>query len=263
MSDFVQSYGAWAIVAGASDGTGAAFAEELASRGLNIVLVARRQRLLEDLAGQLPTDARVVVMDLSTAGAAAQLAAATADLDIGMLVYNAGADTDTVPFLDHSIDDLHALLRRNCATVMELCHAVGARLVARGRGGVILVSSGAAWVGGANLAAYGATKAFNLVLAEALWAEWGPQGVDVLALVLGATDTPSIRRVLAQRGGAFPHMAQPLDVVREALDHMNDGPTWAIGMPDPGSSPFGALPRRQAVQLLTQLASAIDAGDHN
>lgn len=262
MSDFVESYGAWAIVAGASDGTGAAFAEELANRGLNIVLVARRQALLEELADRLPTDARVVTLDLSTADAPSKLAAATADLDVGMLVYNAGADNDTMPFLDHRIDDLRALVRLNCATVMELCHAVGARLVARGRGGVILVSSGAAWVGGGNLAAYGATKAFDLILAEGLWAEWGPHGVNVLALVLGATDTPSLRRVLARRGGAFPHMAQPADVVREALDHIAEGPTRSIGMPDPGSSPFGALPRREAVQLLTQLASAIDAGDH-
>ena len=128
----------------------------------------------------------------------------------------------------------------------------------RGRGGVILVTSGAAWVGGGGIAAYGATKAFDLVLAEALWAEWRPHDVDVLALVLGATDTPSLRRLLDKRGGSFGDLARPDAVVREALDHLADGPTWSYGMPDPeGPSPFGPLPRRQAVELMTAAAAAV------
>jgi short-subunit dehydrogenase len=133
-------------------------------------------------------------------------------------------------------------------------------LVARGRGGLILLSSGAAWNGAGTLATYGATKAFDLNLAESLWAEWTTHGVDVLALVLGATDTPSLRRLLEKRGGTFPDVAQPTDVVREALEHIADGPTWAIGMPDPqGPSPLGALPRREAVEVLTELASALSS----
>lgn len=256
--DFAAKYGPWAIVAGASDGTGAAFAEQLAERGINIVLVARRQALLDEIAGRLPTECRVVVLDLSTPNAGQQLAEATADLDIGLLVYNAGADSHSTPFLTQPIDDLRALVRRNCLTVLEACYDVGTRLVARGRGGVILVTSGAAWCGGANIAAYGGTKAFDLVLAEALWMEWKPQGVDVLSLVLGATDTPSLQRLLAQTGGSFGELARPEDVVRNALDHIDEGPTWICGMPEPqGGSPFGALPRRQAVELMSQGSAAV------
>jgi uncharacterized protein len=255
---FAETYGPWAIVAGASDGTGAAFAEQLAARGINIVLVARRQALLNELAERLPTRSRVVVLDLSTPDAGDRLAEATADLDIGLLVYNAGADSHSTPFLTQPIDDLRALVRRNCLTVLDACYSVGTRLVARGRGGVILVTSGAAWCGGANIAAYGGTKAFDLVLAEALWSEWKPQGVDVLSLVLGATDTPSLQRLLAETGGSFGELAQPDDVVRDALDHVADGPTWMCGMPDPqGGSPFGALPRRQAVELMSQGSAAV------
>jgi uncharacterized protein len=172
-------------------------------------VVARRRPLLEELAARLPAQSRVVVQDLSMPDAGPALAAATADLDVGLLVYNAGADDHSLPFLEQPADDLRVLVRRNCLTVLDACHSFGARLVARGRGGVILVTSGAAWAGGGNIAAYGATKAFDLVLAEALWAEWRGRGVDVLALVLGATDTPSLRRLLARRGGALPDLAQP------------------------------------------------------
>ncbi|MEZ4215202.1 MAG: SDR family NAD(P)-dependent oxidoreductase [Myxococcota bacterium] len=257
MNDFQKRYGPWAVVAGASDGTGAAFAEQLAARGVNVVLVARRRALLEDLAARLPTEARVVVLDLATPDAGAVLAAATEDLDVGLVVYNAGADPHSLPFLEQPLTDLRSLVARNCATVVDTCHHFGKRLVARGRGGVVLVSSAAAWVGAGYIAAYGATKSFDLILAEALWAEWRPHGVDVLALVLGATDTPSLRAMLAKRGGTFPDIAKAEDVVREGLDHLADGPTWSIGMPDPrGPSPLATLPRRQASELLTEHASA-------
>jgi short-subunit dehydrogenase len=261
VTGFLSSYGPWAVVAGASDGTGAAFAEELAARGVNVVVVARRRALLEQLAVRLPTQTRVVVMDLSVADAGARLAAATADLDLGLVIYNAGADDYSTPFLQQPLDALRALVHRNCLTVLDACHRLGARMVARGSGGLVLVSSGAAWAGGGNIAAYGATKAFDLVLAEALWSEWRRAGVDVLALVLGATDTPSLRRLLAERGGAFPELAQPEAVARETLDHLRDGPTWSHGMPDPqGPSPFGPLPRRQAVELMSQASAVVHRG---
>ena len=255
---FDERYGPWAVVAGASDGTGASFAEELARRGVNVVLVARRRPLLEELAGRLPVETRVVELDLSRDDAARTLADATADLDVGLFVYNAGADSANATFLAQPVDDLLALTRRNCDTVLACSHHFGGRLVERGRGGLILVSSGAAWVGGSHVAAYGATKAFDLVLAEALWAEWRDFGVDVLALVLGATDTPSLRRSLEAHGGDFGTLADPEQVVVEALDHLADGPTWSHGMPDPqGPSPFGPLPRRQAVELMSSAASVM------
>lgn len=255
---FEAQYGPWAVVAGASDGTGAAFAEELGRRGVHVVLVARRRPLLEELAARLPVEARVVELDLSVDGAAGRLAEATADLDVGLFVYNAGADSGNDTFLAQPVGDLLALTRRNCDTVLECSHRFGARLVGRGRGGLVLVSSGAAWVGGSHIAAYGATKAFDLVLAEGLWAEWRPHGVDVLALVLGATDTPSLRRSLEAHGGDFGDLADPAQVAVEALNHLGDGPTWSHGMPDPtGPSPFGSLPRRQAVELMSQASAAM------
>jgi short-subunit dehydrogenase len=115
----------------------------------------------------------------------------------------------------------------------------------RGRGGIVLVTSGAAWVGGDRLAAYGASKAFDLILGEALWAELRPRGVDVLSTVLGATDTPAFRQIL--QGREFPGMADPDDVARDMLENLTEGPTYP-----PDASPFGGLARRQAVELMSQ-----------
>jgi short-subunit dehydrogenase len=123
----------------------------------------------------------------------------------------------------------------------------------RGRGGIILVTSGAAWAGGARLAAYAGTKAFDLVFGESLWAELGPRGVDVLSLVVGMTDTPAFRRLLEARGREmFDDVADPDDVAREALEHLGEGPTWSMGMPDgAGPSLLGSLPRRDAVDAMS------------
>jgi short-subunit dehydrogenase len=167
-------------------------------------------------------------------------------------VYNAGADSHNTPVLGTPIDSWQALVRRNCVTVLGTSYHYGSRMVERGRGGLVLVTSGAAWAGGSHIATYAASKAFDLVLAEGLWAEWHETGVDVLSLVLGATDTPSLRRSLETHGGDMGALADPSDVARQALDHLGDGPTWQYGMPDPtGGSPFGTLPRRQAVELMT------------
>ena len=212
---FRARYGPWAVVAGASDGTGAAFAEELAGRGVNVVLVARRGALLDEVAARLDVETRVVVLDLSTDDAGAALAAATADLEMGLFIYNAGSDPRSLLLLDQSIDDLQALVRRNCATPLHGARHFGQKMVERGSGGLLLVSSFACWAGSAHIAVYGATKAFSTVLAEALWAEWKDRGVDVLALVLGATDTPTL-------GGSWPSTA----VTSVCSPTLSTSPSW-------------------------------------
>ena len=258
-------YGPWGIVAGGSDGVGAAFARELASRGINVVLVARRVPVLtaaaDEIQARYGVEVRTVALDLSAPGALAELATATADLEVGLFVYNAGGDDRSLGFLDRDLDSHLELVHRNCASVLEAAYRFGAPMVARGRGGMVLVTSGAAWAGGATLATYGATKAFDLILAESLWAEWRPSGVDVLGLVLGRTDTPSLRRMLDAKGGSYSGLANPDDVAKEAFDHLADGPTWISGSDNPtGGSPFGALSRRDAVLAMSRGAAAHSGG---
>jgi short-subunit dehydrogenase len=217
---------------------------------VNVVLVARRQVALDQVAATVAADARTLTLDLSEPEATSTLASATTDLEIGLLVYNAGADPYMSRFLDKPVDVWQAMVARNCDTVLGATHHFGGLMVNRGHGGIVLVTSGAAWVGGSHLAVYGASKAFDLLLAESLWAELRPQGIDVLGMVLGQTDTPAYRRVL--KGREVEGMADPDDVARDMLDNLSEGPTFP-----PGPSPLGQMPRRQAVELMTEHSSAL------
>ena len=161
-----ERYGPWAIVAGASEGIGAAFSHRLAAQGINVVLLARREGPLAALDGELhdryDVETMVVPLDLSVPGAEGALFDATAALEVGLLVYNAGADEHGAYFLDVDPEEWAAMVRRNCVVPMLAAHHYGGRMATRGAGGVLLVTSGAAWAGGARLATYGATKAFDL-----------------------------------------------------------------------------------------------------
>ena len=248
--DFAERYGPWAVVAGASEGVGAAVARQLGERGVDVVLVSRRQEALDEVAATVASRTRTSRSTSASRDAASALAEATADLDVGLLVYNAGADPNASLFLDRPAEVWQGLVARNCATVVGLTHHFGGLLAARGSGGIVLVSSGAAWGGGSHLAVYSATKAFDLRLAESLWAELGPRGVHVLGMVLGETDTPAYRRILA--GREREGLADPEDVARDMLANLGEGPTFP-----PDGSPFGGLPRRQVVELMSQGASML------
>ena len=104
--NFLKRYGPWAVVAGASDGIGASVARLLGARGVNVVLVARRGATLEEVAATIPSETRTLVLDLSEPQAATELAAATADLHVGLFVYNAGADPNASLFLEKPVDVL-------------------------------------------------------------------------------------------------------------------------------------------------------------
>jgi uncharacterized protein len=250
MTTFADKYGPWAVVAGASEGIGASVARLLGERGVNVVLVSRRQAVLDEAAATVATETRTVVIDLEATDAVAALADATADLDIGLLVYNAGADPYMSRFLEKPVDVWQGMVTRNCVNVLAAAHHFGERMAGRGHGGIVIVTSGAAWAGGSHLATYGATKAFDLLLGEALWAELAPVGVDVLAMVLGMTDTPAFRRLV--NGREIEGMADPDDVARDMLDNLANGPTFP---PDP--TPFSGLARRQAVELMSQGSQAL------
>lgn len=255
-------YGPWAVVAGASDGVGAAFAEAIAAGGVNVVLLARRGPLLDELAGRIGgrtgVATRTLAVDLSAPGAAASVIEATADLDVGLLVYCAGGDIDYAPFLDNSPAAAEAMLARNCLTPMRLSHHYGTAMAARGRGGIVILSSGAGFVGAPNMAVYGATKAFDMVFAESLWCELKDRGVDALAVVMGETDTPSLRRIRHRRGLAGPdepalRAASSEEVVASALSHLGSGPTVMAGRQiRRGARVISPIPRGALVRLMAR-----------
>jgi short-subunit dehydrogenase len=265
---FAQRYGPWALVAGASEGVGAAYARAMAERGLGVVLLARRQDALDEVAasirGDTGADTRAVAVDLSQHDAMARISAATAGLEIGMVMYCAGADPDYEPFLARPVAAPLALVHRNCITSMLVCHHFAGPMAARGRGGIVLVSSAGGLYGGPNVVAYAATKAFEIVLAEALWTELSNLGVDVLALVLGVTDTPALRRLLARRGilngpedpAPIPGAVTADEVVAEAVANLANGPTWFVGEQlREGARRLGSMTRSEAVKTMRQMAA--------
>ncbi|MBJ7336184.1 SDR family NAD(P)-dependent oxidoreductase [Mycolicibacterium sp.] len=262
---FAERYGPWAVVAGASDGVGAAFAEALAERGVSVVLLARRQAVLDDVAAGIEARhdvrTRTLAVDLAHCDAAATIAQATADLEVGFLVYCAGADPDFAPFLANPVATAEAMIQRNCTAPVQLCHHFAPAMVARGSGGIVVLGSGAGFVGAPNMVAYGATKAFDMVFAEALWSELHDKGVDVLGLILGKTDTPALRRLESDLGtatGDAPTDAATVDeVIAEAFENLANGPTRLVGETmRAGMQMLTSLPRNDAVQLMIAASAA-------
>lgn len=264
---FAQRYGPWGVVAGASDGVGAAFAERLAENGVNVVLLARRQAVLDEVAAGIRertgVETRTLAVDLAEPDAAALVTQATVDLEVGILVYCAGADPNFTPFLSQPVVAAEAMVQRNCVAPLRLCHHFAPPMVARGRGGIVIFGSGAGLAGGPNMVAYGATKAFDMVFAEALWAELNGTGVDVLGLILGKTDTPALRELEHRRGqiaslqevppGAVPVAA----VIDEAFANLANGPTWIVGEDlRAATQMMGSVSRSEAVRFIVEASAA-------
>jgi short-subunit dehydrogenase len=266
---FAERYGPWAVVAGASDGVGEGFARAVAARGINVVLLARRQPLLDDIAASIRAETGVEVrpasIDLSADDAMSRVVSVTEGLDVGLIMYCAGADPNYAHFLSQSAETAKAMVHRNCVVPLEMCHHFAPPMRARGRGGIILVGSGAGLIGAPYMVTYGATKAFDMVFAESLWAELHDDGVDVLALVLALTDTPALRRLLARRGMLpSPDDTSPIEgavsveeTVADALEQLPHGPTWFVGdMLRDGSQALASVSRSDAVRLMIELGGA-------
>lgn len=254
--EFRRHYGPWALVAGAAVGLGAEYARQLAARGLNLLLLDRDETPLRVLAQALARDAGVdavpVVADLSRPDLAALLAPAIGDREVGLLVYNAAIGT-VARFLDTTPAHSLAMLDVNCRGPLLLVHALAPAMAQRGRGGIVLMSSMSGNFGSEQLAVYAASKAFNLLLGDALWAEFRAVGVDVLAVQPGSTRTPGWQTSQPpELRGPGPHVAEPADVVREALDALDDGPNLIPGeMNRQGAAMLATMPRRQAIELMS------------
>jgi uncharacterized protein len=220
MSVNAHRFGPWAVVTGASSGIGRDFAHQLADAGINVVLVARRLALLQDLGVALRRDCgidyRAVDVDLSDPGMLTPIAQATNDIDVGLLVSNAGAALPG-PFLDSDLQAQRAILRLNTATHLGLAHHFGERLARRGRGGIVLVSALGATHGVPYMAHTAATKAYVASLGAGLHVELAKHGVHVTVLHPGPTRTPVMDELgLDPDKMPIPPMA-PEDCAREAL----------------------------------------------
>lgn len=233
MKSLIKKYGDWALVTGASSGIGFEFSKSLAIQGFNLILVARRSELLFTYASEFKKlyniDVRVVAIDLTEPNAVRSLYDEVSYLDIGLIIPSAGVD-EMGEFLTREYADLERMIKLNVNVPTELVHMFGSKLSSRKRSGVILVSSLFGYQGIPLFSTYAATKAYILMLGEALNVELRKKGIDVLVLSPGLTDTP-FAHSLEMNLSLLPMFAQkPKSVAITGLRNLGRAATVVPGM---------------------------------
>jgi len=251
-----QKYGQLALVAGASEGIGAAFAHYIAGEGMDLVLVARRKEPLDQLAAVLTStyhiNVQCITCDLAEPDAALKLKEALKDKEIDLLVYNA-ALSYIGPFEKNSLEHNNQLARANMVTPMNMLQLFGEPMLKRGKGALILMASLAGFQGSGFLAAYAASKAFNRTLAESLWYEWKDHGVDVIAFCAGATSSPNFIATKPEKFDFFaPRVLSPEEVVKEGFKKLGKQPSYITGRGNRLASFImqKILPRKMAITIM-------------
>lgn len=254
VTEFASKYGRWALIAGASEGIGASLADQLAARGCDLVLIARNEARLAKVVDAARTrhgvQVRPLVLDLTDAEMPAEVSAATEGLEVGLVIYNAGAANRTAMFLEDSLEDSVRQIELACIGPVTLARHFAPAMRDRGRGGIVLVGSLACLAGSAHLAVYSAVKAFNVNFAESLWAELHPHGVDVCCTPLGTTYTEALQRM----GVAYdPKLDMlPDDVATEIIDNIGNGPTHVVGEANrAAASQVWTVDRRVLVEFMS------------
>jgi len=255
-AEFLARYGPWALVTGGASGIGAEFGRQLAAMGMKVLLVdiqaAMVESRAEELRSEFGVEARAVTADLAAPDFMTTIGRETEPLEVGLLVNNAAHGTVGL-FFGTDLEDMVRTLDVNCRAPVLLSHELGRAMARRGRGGIIFMASTAAYTGTPLVSSYSATKAFNLVLGESLWAELADRGVDVLAFSPGPTDTPAFRSVNPDMDAArrMPFMeAGP--VAAEALACLGKGPSAIAGRANRAATfvMTRLLPRDRAVKLV-------------
>ena len=253
MSSLLKRYGPWAVVAGASEGIGAAFASALAQAGFGLVLIARRSAPLEILATDLRTrfgsTVEILALDLAAPDLQQQFETLAREREIGLVVYNAALSI-VAPFLTTPLAAKLRMVDINVRGPLLAAHVFGTHMAARGRGGIVLLSSLTAFWGSAWVATYGATKAFNLALGEALAHELAERDVDVLVSCAGATRTPGFIELM--RGRTAPRSMTPEAVAEQTLHALPRRGAFVPGAFNRMAQQLlaRALPRSAAVRIM-------------
>ncbi len=256
-NSWIEKYGPWALITGASDGIGLEMARGVAERGLNVVLVSRNQSKLNELAQNIQAEfgvrTQVIATDLSEAAEVNRVIDLSQQFNIGLLIAAAGYGTSGEFIKIEVVSELN-MLDVNCRASLALAHAFALRLAPRKRGGIILFSSLVAFQGVPFSANYAASKAYIQTLAEGLHIELKPHGIDVLAVAPGPVQTGFAARAGMQLGQA----ANPVDVARAALQALGRKSTVRPGLQAKllmGS--LAMLPRAARSAIMGQIMSTM------
>ncbi|WP_097092243.1 SDR family NAD(P)-dependent oxidoreductase [Novosphingobium sp. Chol11] len=256
-TSLAERYGPRALILGGSEGIGAEFADLLASAGLDLTLVARSAGALNETAARIRdahgVEVDVIELDLTAPDIPSKAGDIIAARDFGLVIYNAGATHGVNLFLDQPVDRALNLVALNCASPVAFAHAALGKMREKGRGGLILISSMSGLVGSGYVAAYAASKSFEIVLAEGLHWELQRDGVDILCAVASLTDTPAMQRSgMVEVEGLTPMDARTF--ATGAIDALGSAPVWyAVG--DAAVEGMRAMPRT----AVTANASAMSA----
>lgn len=251
-------YGPWAVIAGASEGIGAALADRLAEGGSDLLLLARNESRLRAVAAGVEArhgrEVRVLPVDLTQPDAYGTVAGFCRDLEVGLVIYAAGSVNRTVDFADDPYEASLRQVQLNCLGPVGLARTFGPAMSARGRGGIVMLSSMAALAGAARIAVYSGVKAFQVNFGEGLWAELAARGVDVCTAVLGQTWSPAAQR----QGVAYDPETDMLveDVADEIIAHIADGPTYVVGARNQAIAAQVWPDRRRLVEMIGAHTSA-------
>jgi short-subunit dehydrogenase len=246
-----KKYGPWAVIAGGSEGIGPCIARDLAQLGINVVLIARKpeplQEVAADLRAQSGTQVRTLALDLTTNSMLDRVREVTDDIDVGLLIYNAGASHRTGPFINWALEDVIKVIQLNTIGQAILTHHFGKRMAARGKGGMVLMGSIAGNGGCPSVVPYAGAKAFSQIFSEGLWWEMKQHGVDVLHVAVGSTATPAMARLgIAYRKNAVD---EPQDVARHVLANIANGPVTVVPSMVDRFGQLATADRRKATEM--------------
>ncbi len=221
----LKKYGEYALVTGASSGIGREFAIALAKEGYKLVLIARRKKELDNLAQELQETKGVEVIvysaDLTELHAIEEIASFTQNIDIGLVVLNAGMQTHG-SFVKTSFEDQTKMLELNVIVPMKMAHIFAKRLTEKDLGAIIFLASTFAYQAVPYFSNYAASKSYILSFAEALHVELSLKGVDVLALSPGLTKTEMPESIAMDFSKMPISVMEPSDVVQVALKALQD-----------------------------------------
>lgn len=253
-----ERYGPWALLLGGSEGIGEHIARRLAAVGINIILVARKPEPLAETSAMLRAtygvEVRTIELDISRPDMLERIREVTDGLEVGFLLHNVSGGQRFGPFVDQPIEPALAMVAANPIATVKLSHHFGAPMAARGRGAILFMGSLGAIVGSYALAAYSASKAFNQVFAEALWAELQPRGVDVLDFLVGLTDTPSYKRSGTSDANSMP-LGKPEEIAQLALEQLSNGPIQVAPENAEYFKSLYAMSRREGAELKRKFMS--------
>ena len=256
MNEFCVKYGQWAVVAGSGEGIGAAFSYELAKKGQNILLVDKNTSTISHVAEEINykygRETKALILDLSEKGSVTEILNTIARIDCRMLVYNA-AYGPVKPFLSNTEEELDYYVSLNSRTLLHLLHSF-LRQAGTQSAGVVIMSSLAGLYGTNLVAPYGATKAFDFNLGEALYHEFKGAGKDIMACCAGATDTPNYRNTYPKYGWIKPSVMDPGDVAKQSLKMLGKRGLYIPGFKNQLTEFFfrRVLSRKMAARLMNK-----------